>query len=170
MFKRGALIGATVAMLLLAAEVRAEDKEREPSAEIEIGAVGDWGLTGASSFGPSAAIQFTPIKDWLEIELAVSPLFGGGRTEWGTELVFYKSLFSFDNVEISFGVGPEWQHRTGGGVTIDSVSVATSLDFQIWQLPERRFGWFVEPSYNYSFGNEHEQSLGVTLGLVIAIP
>jgi hypothetical protein len=29
-------------------------------------------------------------------------------------------------------------------------------------------GWFVEPSYSYSFGSEHEQLLGVSFGLLIA--
>jgi len=28
---------------------------------------------------------------------------------------------------------------------------------------------FLEPSYNYSFSNGHEQSLGVTMGLLIPI-
>jgi hypothetical protein len=44
------------------------------------------------------------------------------------------------------------------------------LDFQFRQLPERKFGWFVEPSYGYSFGREHKQSLGVTVGVLFAIP
>jgi hypothetical protein len=52
----------------------------------------------------------------------------------------------------------------------DSLGVTVQLDFQVWQLPERKFGWFVEPSYGYSLGREHEQSLGVTVGLLIAIP
>ena len=43
------------------------------------------------------------------------------------------------------------------------------LDFQIWPFPERRFGWFIEPSYGYDFGLEHEQSFGVTVGLLIPI-
>jgi hypothetical protein len=35
---------------------------------------------------------------------------------------------------------------------------------------KHRFGWYVEPSYDYSFGRGHEQSLGVSGGLLIAMP
>jgi hypothetical protein len=45
----------------------AQAGEKEPTAIIELGAAGEWGLPGASSFGPSAAVEFTPIKDWLEL-------------------------------------------------------------------------------------------------------
>ena len=56
MFERGALAGAIAATLLFAAEARAEDMKMEPSAELEIGVAGEWGLPdGRSSFGPSAA-------------------------------------------------------------------------------------------------------------------
>ena len=79
-------------------------------------------------------------------------------------------VISFENIEVTFGIGPEWMHKTGGGEAGDSIGGVASLDFQFWQLPEKKFGWFVEPSYGYSFGREHEQSLGVTLGVLIAIP
>src|SRR5438309_7247933 len=43
--------------------------------DIEIGGAGEWSTPdGASSFGPAVAVEFTPIKDWLEIEAGVSPL------------------------------------------------------------------------------------------------
>jgi hypothetical protein len=38
----------------------------------------------------------------------------------------------------------------------DCLGAAAQLEFQFWQLPERKFGWFVEPSYGYSFRREHE--------------
>jgi hypothetical protein len=45
-----------------------------------------------------------------------------------------------------------------------------ALDFMFWPSPERTYGWFLEPSYSCSFSKEHEQSLGVSVGLLIAIP
>jgi hypothetical protein len=75
----------------------------------------------------------------------------------------------YDNVEMMVGLGPEWLRKTGGGETIDSVGAVVLLDFQIWPSPERKFGWFIEPSYGYDFGCGHEQSLGITLGLLIPI-
>ena len=34
----------------------------------------------------------------------------------------------------------------------------------------RKYGWFLEPTYSYSFSSGHEQSLGLTAGLLIPIP
>ena len=171
MLKRGAVPGLIAALSLLAGEVQAEDKERESIGELEIGVAGEWSLPGGrSSFGPSAAIELTAIQDRLEIELGVSPLFANGQTAWGTELIFKTPVFSFDNMVVTFGLGPGWQHKVGGGGATNTLVGEVQLDFQFWQLPERKLGWFVEPSYGYSFGAEHEQSLGVTVGLLIAIP
>ena len=70
MFKRVGLIrvlarGQALALLLIAGAALAEDKE--PLAIIELGAAGEWGLnSGGSSFGPTAAVEFTPVKNWLE--------------------------------------------------------------------------------------------------------
>jgi hypothetical protein len=70
MRKRGAMIGVAVGLLLFRAAAAAE-REKESSVELEIGAAGELSLPGgASSFGPSAAIEFTPVKD-LEIEIGV---------------------------------------------------------------------------------------------------
>jgi hypothetical protein len=56
--------------------VTAQAEEKEPSAVIELGAAAEWGLpSGGSGFGPTAAVEFTPIKNWLEIEAGVTPLF-----------------------------------------------------------------------------------------------
>jgi hypothetical protein len=41
------------------------------------------------------------------------------------------------------------------------------LDFMFWPWAGRKFGWFVEPSYSISKGNE--KSLAVSVGLLIAI-
>jgi hypothetical protein len=88
MSKYRVTMGFVIVLLLLAQRVHAEEKE--PAAIIELGGAGEWGLLDASSFGPSAAIEFTPIEHWLEIEAGVSTLFGGGRTEWETDLLFKK--------------------------------------------------------------------------------
>jgi hypothetical protein len=160
------MIGALVALLLFAGKASAEDKE--PSAIVEIGGAGEWGLRdGGASFGPSAAVEFTPIKDWLEIEAGMAPLFGGGHTEWGTDLLFKKPFTLSNTVEFMVGAGPEWTYTTGG---TSKIAGEVALDFMFWPWPDRKFGWFLEPTYSYSFANEHEQSLGMSVGLLIAIP
>jgi hypothetical protein len=152
------------APLLFAANVQAQEKE--PSAIVEIGGAGGWGLPGSSSFGPSAAVEFTPIKNWLEIEGGVSTLFGGGKTEWSTDLLFKKPFTLSNQVEFMVGVGPEWTFSRDG----TKIAGEVAADFMFWPTPDRKYGWFVEPSYSYSFSQGHEQSLGVSVGLLIAIP
>jgi len=152
------------APLLFAANAQAEEKE--PSAIVEIGGAGEWGLPGSSSFGPSAAIEFTPIKNWLEIEGGVSTLFGGGQTEWSADPLFKKPFTLSDQVEFMVGVGPEWTFSQDG----TKIAGEVAADFMFWPTPDRKYGWFVEPSYSYSFSQGHEQSLGVSVGLLIPIP
>ncbi|MGD0332592.1 MAG: hypothetical protein ABSA90_04980 [Xanthobacteraceae bacterium] len=167
MIKCGTM-GLIAALLLTAGEARAEEKE--PSALIEMGGATEWDLRGGQSFGPAVAIEVTPLKDWLEIEGGVSPLFGGGHTDWNTDLVFKKPFTLSKTVEVEFGVGPEWLHTTGGGKTADSLGGEAVVEFQFWPWPNRNYGWYLEPSYGYDFGSGHAQSFGLTVGLLIAIP
>ena len=39
-----------------------------------------------------------------------------------------------------------------------------------WPTGKHRFGWFLEPAYDYSFAGGHQQSLGISGGLLIGIP
>ena len=155
------LIGA---LLFFTASAQAEEKE--PTAIIEIGGAGEWRLPGASSFGASGAVEFTPIKDWLEIEAGVAPMFSGGRTEWDTDLIFKKPFTLSDKVEFMIGVGSQWTFSQEG----TKVGGESAADFMFWRTPDRKYGWSLEPTYSYSFSSGHEQSLGVSAGLLIPIP
>ncbi len=42
-------------------------------------------------------------------------------------------------------------------------------DFMSWPGWKHRFGWFVEPAYDYSFARGHQQSIGMSCGLLIGI-
>jgi len=157
--------------VLLPAATPAGAEEKESAAAIELGAVADWSLNGGGpSFGPLAGVEFTPIKDWLEIESSVSAQFGHGQTEWGTDLMFKKPFDLSPTIEFEPGVGPQWMHTSGGGRSSDAIAAEAELDFQFWSSREHRFGWFVEPSYSISLTAGHEQALGLTVGLLIAIP
>jgi hypothetical protein len=50
----------TIALSLFAGE--AWDGEKEPASIVELGGAGEWDFP-QGKFGPSAAIEFTPIKD-----------------------------------------------------------------------------------------------------------
>jgi hypothetical protein len=72
-------------------------------------------------------------------------------------------------VEFMAGAGPEWIHSRKLGVTNNFVGGEGLLDFMFWPSAKHRFGWYLEPGYEYNFARGHEQSLG-TAGLLIAIP
>jgi hypothetical protein len=149
----------------------AQSADKEPAAVVELGGAAGWSLKGGgSSFGPAAAVEVTPIENWLELEAGVTPLFGRQSTEWDTDLLFKKPWTLSDKAEFMAGIGPEWIHRRGNGVTANSVGGEVALDFMFWPSARHRFGWYLEPSYDYDFGRGHEQSLGITGGLLIAIP
>jgi hypothetical protein len=164
---RAGLIAAT---LLLTTGVQAGENEKEAATELEIGAAAEWAIPGGDiGFGASVGIEHTLIKDWLEIELEVSPLFGAGRTDWDTEFIFKKPFELSDKIEVMPGIGPAWLYTSSHGQKTGSLGAVALVDFQIWPTPKRNFGWFIEPTYTYDFGREHEQSLGVTFGLLIPI-
>jgi hypothetical protein len=146
------------------------DKDTEPAAIIELGGAGSWNLKGGgSSFGADVAAEITPIENWLELEAGVTPLFTRHSTEWDTDLLFKKPWTLSKKAEFMIGVGPEWVHTRQHGVTTNSAAVEAVLDFMFWPSGKHRFGWYLEPGYDYNFGRGHEHSLGITGGLLIAI-
>jgi hypothetical protein len=160
-----------VFLFLYAGSAFAQQEEKEPAAVVELGGATNWSITeGGSSFGPSVAVEVTPIENWLELELGVTPLFTRHSTEWDADLLFKKPWTLSKKVEFMAGIGPEWVHVTKYGTTTNSVSGEAILDFMFWPSKKHRFGWYLEPGYEYNFGRGHEQSLGISGGLLIAIP
>lgn len=129
---------------------------------VEIGAAPGWDLSGNWSLGPTVAVEVTPIENWLELEAGVTPSFSRGATEWGTDLLFKKPWTLSKKVEFMAGVGPEWIHTRGS----NSLDGEAALDFMFWPWAKRRFGWYIEPAYDWG----HERSAGVSAGLLITIP
>jgi hypothetical protein len=164
-------IAATLAGLsMLAAHARAAEKEKEPFAIVGIGAGTEWSLRdGSAIIGPSASVEFTPIENWLEIEVGLSSMLGHGQNEWSSDILFKKPFTLSDKVEFMIGVGPEWKHTVGNGTVTDSIAGEVALDFMFWPTKDRKLGWFLEPTYDYDFGPGHEQSFAVTVGLLIPI-
>jgi len=164
-------IPLTLAALFLgAAGASAQSADKEPAAIVELGAAVSGNIkNGGASSGPTVAVEFTPIEKWLEIEAGVTPLFSRHSTEWGTDLLFKKPWSLSKKADFMLGLGPEWVHSNTRGVTTNSVSGEFVLDFMYWPGKKHRFGWYIEPGYEYNFGAGHEQSLGITGGLLIAI-
>ena len=147
------------------------DKEPEPVAIVELGGAAGWDLkSGGSSFGPDLAVEATPIEKWLELEAGTTPLFRRHSTEWDTDFLFKKPWTLSEKVKFMVGVGPEWIHTRAYGVTTNSLGGEVVLDFMFWPSKKHRFGWYLEPGYEYNFGRGHERSVGISGGLLIAIP
>jgi hypothetical protein len=159
-------------MLCLASPcAQSGDKEPESAAIVEFGGAGAWNLKGGgSSFGPDLAVEVTPIENWLELEAGTTPLFQPHSAEWDTDLLFKKPWTLSEKVEMMAGFGPEWIHTSAYGMTANSLGVEAVLDFMFWPTSRRRFGWYLEPSYDYDFARGHDRSLGMSAGLLIAIP
>ena len=154
-------------LVLWPGKALAQGVEKDPAAVLEFGAAGSWDVQGnGSSFGPAIAIEVTPIENWLELEAGVTPLFGHGTTEWDTDLLFKKPWTFSRKVEFMAGVGPEWVHTRQS----NSISGEVALDFMFWPSAKHRFGWYLEPAFDHNFGRGHEQSAGISGGLLIAIP
>jgi hypothetical protein len=169
MSRRSAGLGLA-AIILFAGHALGQPEEREPSAIVEIGGAGAWGFKGGSAYGSDFSVETTPIPDWLELEAGTTTLFSPGQTEWDTDFLFKKPFTLSDTVEFMFGVGPEWEHTVTRGSTADAVAAEAALDFMFWPWAERKFGLYLEPSYDYGFAHGHEQSVTIAGGLLIPIP
>jgi hypothetical protein len=147
-----------------------QDVKTEPVAIVELGVVPSQNLKDqSSSLGPTIAVEVEPIEKWLELEAGVTPSFGRHSTEWATDLVFKKPWTLSPKVEFMAGIGPEWIHTRESGMTRNSVGGGAVLDFMFWPSRKRKFGWYLEPGYEYNFGRGHERAIGIAIGLLIAI-
>lgn len=156
-------------LLLYSARAFAQSHDPEPVAVLELGAATAVNLnSAAASFGPTVALEVTPIENWLELEAGVTPLFRRHSTEWGTDLLFKKPWTLSSKVEFMLGAGPEWVYARQNGIVTNSVSIEAVADFMFWPSRKDRFGWYLEPTYEYNFARGREQSLGIEGGLLVA--
>ena len=137
---------------------------------LELGGAASRSMTDhQSSGGATVAIEVTPIEKRLELEMGVTTLFARHSTEWSADLLFKKPWTLSRKVEFMAGVGPEWIHKRESGVSTNSVGGEAVLDFMFWRSEKHRWGFYLEPGYEYDFGRGHEQSLGISGGLLIGI-
>ncbi len=137
---------------------------------LEVGAATNWNFRGgAATFAPNLAAECTPIENWLELEAGVSPFFTRNSTEWDTDFLFKKPWTLSRKAEFMAGVGPQWAHVKQNGKTSDSFSAELAGDFMFWPTGSHRFGWYLEPAYDYSFAGGHPGSISMSAGLLIGI-
>jgi hypothetical protein len=146
-------------------------EDKDPIAIVELGAATSWNFSGgAATFAPNLAAEVTPIENWLELEAGVSPFYTHKSAEWDTDLLFKKPWTLSRKAEFMLGVGPEWVHLRQNGKVTNSISGEVAGDLMFWPARKHRFGWYLEPAYDYSFAGGHQQSIGMSGGLLIGIP
>jgi len=154
---------AAAILCCVAAQAAAAEVEKEPIAIVGIGGQGAWSFSGEQAIGPSVSVEFNVIKDWLEIEIGTARMFSRESRSWDTDLIFKKPFTLSKTVELMVGAGPALSYSRDEG---QKWGATFALDFMIWPLPERKFGWFVEPTYTTLKGGE--KSLAVSAGVLIA--
>jgi hypothetical protein len=148
----------------------AQSPEKEQVAVLELGGAGSRSLTeGQSEFGPTIAVEVTPLENKLELEAGITPLFRRHSTEWSADLLFKKPWTFSETKEFMLGVGPEWIHTNASGRKMNAAGAEIAPDFMFWASKKHRFGWYLEPSYEYKFGPGHEHTLGITAGLLVGL-
>lgn len=161
---------AFVALACAAAAQTQQSAGDKEIAVVELGAAVGHSLTGhASNYGLDFAAEVTPIENWLELEAGATPLFTRTSHEWDVDFLFKKPWTVSRSFEFMIGVGPEWQRIAEHGAVSNALAGEGVLDLMFWPKAQHRFGWYLEPSYDYSFAEGHEKSLGLTGGLLIAI-
>jgi len=142
----------------------------EPVAILEVGTAMSWNINGgAATFAPNLAAEITPVEGWLELEAGVSPFYTRKSTEWDTDLLIKKPWTLSRKAEFMLGIGPQWTYLKQNGKTANSIAGEVAGDFMFWPTGRHRFGWFLEPAYDYSFAGGHQQSVGMSAGLIIGI-
>ena len=147
-----------------------DEVDDDPSVILELGAATSWNTTGgAATFAPNLAAETTPIEYWLELEAGISPFFTQNSTEGDTDLLFKKPWTLSNTAEFMFGIGPEWVLFRQNGKTTNSVAGEAAGDFMFWPTGRHHYGWYLEPAYDSSFAARHQQSIGLSAGLLIGI-
>jgi hypothetical protein len=140
------------------------------TAVVEVGAAGDWGLTGGpASFGGTLAVEVTPIEHWLELEAGITGLAWNGRRELSTDLVFKKPFQLSPTVEFMTGLGPELSWDFTKPTHPRSLAAEFVVDFMFWVT--QNVGWYAEPSYSLTgLHPTSNRAVGLTAGLIVGVP
>jgi len=71
-------------------------------------------------------------------------MFSHGRAEWDTDLIFKKPFTLSDKVAFMIGARAQWTFSPEG----TKIGVELAADFMFWPTPDRKYGWFLEPTYS----------------------
>jgi hypothetical protein len=146
------------------------DNDKENKAILEVGAATSWNVSGgAATFAPNLAAEIEPIENWLELELGISPFYTHIAKEWDIDLLLKKPWTLSRKAEFMLGIGPQWVHLKQSGRWTNTLAGEVAGDFMFWPNGKHRFGWYLEPAYDYSLARGHQKSLGISFGLLVGL-
>jgi hypothetical protein len=90
---RGIVCGIIAAAVVFVGSASAEEKE--PVAVLELGGAAAWNMPGGTALGPTASVEFEPIKDNLLIEAGITPFFDNSGHRIGTLTSCFVTLLSY---------------------------------------------------------------------------
>jgi len=157
------------AVLVSGAALAQESLEKKEGAVVEIGPTSEWVVRGGSAVnaGAAAGVEVSVIEDWLEMELAGALLGTSGHTEFSGALIFKKPFRLSQTAEIMLGAGPKYTKTFSGPDQGSASGAEVDLDFMFW--PRKDLGWYIQPDWGV-ISKTGEQSVGLTVGLLIRVP
>ena len=142
---------------------------KEELAVLELGGSAGGNFKGGTSLSPSFAVEITPIENWLELEAGTTPIFGNHSTSWESDFLFKKPWTFSPKVEFMVAVGSTWTHTSENSLNSNVFGAEFALDFMYWFSSKHKLGLFLEPAYQFNFGQWQQPSYDISGGLLIAI-
>lgn len=167
---------SVITLILFSLNVSGQKSLKDTTADKESFAVGELGsafsknINGTASYGFNASVEVTPIQDVLEIELGLTPTFAKKLKALDADLLFKKPWSLSARTEIMAGIGLAYDHENDQGLILNSMSGELAFDLMYWPFAKHEFGIYVEPGYEYGLAQQHEQSIEMSAGLIVAIP
>ena len=134
--------------------------------ELQFGGVAEWSLASdASRLGPSVSLEQEVIPRQLQIELGFDRFHEANSTESEFEISLKKPFELGPDAELTVGLGPTWARSSGIAAQSHAVDGEFSLDFQFSLTG--RWGWYIEPSYQFGGSQNSDRSAGLSMGLLL---
>jgi hypothetical protein len=158
-----------MSILALCRVLPAVGQDVDHAAVLELGAAVARETKGPSPWqgGGTVAVEFTPIEEWLEIEIGASALWRHSGSELSADFLLKKPYRLSSTAEFMIGLGPEVARDTGSGTHLGVEGV---LDFMFW--PRNNIGWYLEAGYGPRGDRVRRgdpQSLRGALGLTMSL-
>jgi hypothetical protein len=148
----------------LAGAVAAKDEDAEHKFVLEFGTTGEWPVSNEpGNFGGTFAVEFTPIENWLELEIGFTTLNTTGHSDLSGDLLFKKPFHVAPGFEFMVGAGPSVSQTLNGPDRGTKVNAEFALDFMFW--PTKDVGWYFEPTYSIN-PRTGERSAAFSIGLL----